>query len=450
MRSPSQGIGEKRANLPIGGGSTARELRVSRVTPMASHLNLFEPYERKSASHEDALTRAFLLVLRGVPLAHAVWLDLVDRAHRANAGSGIPPLYALPTPRVHLQTSKVPPGTMRVVSLVQTDEEVFREADAMPSERRQVLDGVVAYDDFAIVVENKPRNQDIWEGQLDVNVPEGTEHDPRVACLAWKDLIVAFEGLDEAGHLGVAEGMVLRDFLDYVGDHFPRLRPYAKVAQCGSDAWRLERRCKGLLETIAGAANVDYHRGWGWFIQLPDGRCARKFGLFPADKARPTSLVLEVDPADTVGQARIAYESVPFAGIEALQEDKRWSAQPNFHLMFMTSGCFRIGGELAVPEYWSTWRANLASIREWKRPEFDEAFEHLVALGIAKATHRPAFDQQTKETKRNKIGFAPGVTLRWTLSLDEAAGLDARGKLENEVSSAIGRATVALQLKLPW
>jgi hypothetical protein len=417
-----------------------------------THLNLFEPYERKGAAHEDALTRAFLLVLRGVPLAHAVWLDLVDRAHRANGGSGIPPLHALPAPRIHLQTSKVPAGTTRVVSLVQTDEEVFRQADAMPSERRQILDGVVSYDDLAIVVENKPRNRDIWEGQLDVNVPKGMgiDHDPRVACLTWKDLILAFEGLDEAGHLGVAERMVLRDFLDYVEDHFPRLRPYSKVALCGSDAWRLERRCKALLETIAGAANVDYHRGWGWFIQLAGGSCARKFGLFPDDKANPASFVLEVDPADTVGQARIAYESIRFAAIEALLEDARWRARPNFHLMFMQSGYFRIGGELDVATYWSTWSANLPSIREWKQPEFDDAFDHLRALGVVTTAHRPAFDQQTKETKRTKIGFAPGVTLRWNLSLDEASSLDARGKLEAEVTTAIQRAAAALRLKLPW
>src|SRR5690606_31680921 len=123
---------------------------------VVDHLNLFEPYERREAGHEDALTRAFLLVLRGVPVAHAAWLHLVDASHRANGGGGVPALHALPAPQVHMQTARVPPDISRVISLVQTDEQVFREVDAMPSERRQVLDGVVSYGDLAIVIENKP------------------------------------------------------------------------------------------------------------------------------------------------------------------------------------------------------------------------------------------------------------------------------------------------------
>ncbi|MET0790489.1 MAG: hypothetical protein ABW061_03130 [Polyangiaceae bacterium] len=416
-----------------------------------NHLNLFHPYERRGAGHEDALTRAFLLVLRGVPLAHATWLALVDRAHRANRGEGVPALHTLPTPRVYLQTAKVPEETARIVSLVQTDEEVFRGADAMASERRQVLDGVVSYGDFAIVVENKPRNRDIWEGQLDVNVPEGVAHDPRVACIAWKDLVSAFEGLAEAGHLGVAEAMVLRDFLDYVSDHFPRLRPYSKVALCGTDEWRLERRCEALLKSIAGSQNVDYHRGWGYYIQLADNLCARKIGLFPGGKDdQPDSLVVEVDPADTIGQARLTYASVQFDRVQKLLEDARWRATPNFHLMFMTSGCFRIGGALDVPEYWATWAANLDSIRQWRRSEFDDAFDRLLGLGIVKPSHRTAFDEQTIGTRRPNVGFAPGVTLRWTLPLGEAVALDAQGKLESEITEAMARAATALNLKLPW
>lgn len=415
-----------------------------------NHLNLFHPYERKGARHEDALTRAFLLVLRGVPLAHAAWLELVDRAHRANRGEGIPPLYTLPRPRVYLQTSKVPEGTARVVSLVQTDEEIFRDADASPSERRQVLDGIVSYDELAIVIENKPKSRDIWQGQLEVNLSGGGEHDPRVACLTWKDIVSAFEGLAEAGHLGVAETMVLRDFLDYVSDHFPRLRPYSKVALCGTDKWRLERRCQALLTTLAGDRNVDYHRGWGYYIELADGQCARKIGLFPSGKGHPDSLVIEVDPADTLGQARLTYATVGFERVQQLLEDARWTATPNFHLMFMTSGCFKVGGELDVPAYWTTWASNQDSIRQWKRHEFDAAFEKLLALGVVKPDHRTAFDQQTTETKRPNIGFAPGVTLRWKLPLDEAVALDARGKLEAEAAEAMKRAATALNLKLPW
>ena len=42
-------------------------------------LNYFAPYESKKSWHEDQLTRAFLVVLRYVPMAQAVFLEVDDR-----------------------------------------------------------------------------------------------------------------------------------------------------------------------------------------------------------------------------------------------------------------------------------------------------------------------------------------------------------------------------------
>ena len=417
---------------------------------MADHLNIFEPYERKGAGHEDALTRAFLLVLRGVPVAHAAWLHLVDGAHRANGGGGVPALHALPAPHVHMQTAQVPPDISRVISLVQTDEQVFREVDAMPSERRQVLDGVVSYGDLAIVIENKPHHRNIWEGQLDVNIPEGVEHDPRVACTAWKDIVSGWGRLLEAGHLGVAETVLLGDFLDYVEEHFPRLRPYSRVGLCGTDAWRLTRRCRAILEAIASSADhVGYHRGWGWFIDLPADLCARKLGLFPRGRGEEMALVLEIVPGDTMGQARRMYRSVALEALVELLDEDRWSAVPNFHLMFMTTGFFYPRARQSVTDYWSAWSSNRKLIKQWKRGAFDAAFEALVGLGVVEPGGRAMFDKHTSQTKRANINFAPGIAVRWTLPLDEAAALDDRDQLEDVVAEAMRRGVETLKLRLP-
>jgi len=417
---------------------------------MADHLNLFEPYERKAAGHEDALTRAFLLVLRGVPVAHAAWLHLVDAAHRANGGGGVPALHALPAPTVHMQTAQVPEDVARVISLVQTDEQVFREVDAMPSERRQVLDGVVSYGDLAVVIENKPHHRDIWEGQLDVNVPDGVEHDPRVASTAWKDIVRAWGRLLESGHLGVAETVLLGDFLDYVEEHFPRLRPYSRVSLCGRDRWRLRRRCRAILEAIASSPeHVGYHRGWGHFIDLPGDLCARKVGFFPRGRGDETALVLEIVPGDTMGQARRMYRAVELDELTKLLEEERWSAEPNFHLMFMTTGFFYPRARQSVADYWSTWASHRKLIKQWKRPAFSAAFEALLELGVVEPGARAMFDKHTLETKRGNVNFAPGIAVRWTLPLDEAAALDDRDQLEDVVAEAMRRGVETLKLRLP-
>ena len=42
-----------------------------------NHLNYFNPYQRKKAHYEDQLTRAFMVVLKYVPLAQEAFLNAV-------------------------------------------------------------------------------------------------------------------------------------------------------------------------------------------------------------------------------------------------------------------------------------------------------------------------------------------------------------------------------------
>ena len=49
---------------------------------MRDPLNFFEPYESLPPTHENQLTRGFLVVLRLVPIAHAVWLRMVSDGSR--------------------------------------------------------------------------------------------------------------------------------------------------------------------------------------------------------------------------------------------------------------------------------------------------------------------------------------------------------------------------------
>ena len=417
---------------------------------MANHMNVFEPYVSKAAHHEDALTRAFLLVLRGVPVAHAAWLGLVDRAHRAAGGAGVPWLHELGTPTVRTQTAQVEGHVKRVISLVQTDEVYFKDGDATVSERRQVLDGVVTYDHaLAIVVENKPRCADIWSGQLDINVPSGVSLDPKSACVTWKEIVLAWGGLLDAGHLGSAEAVLLGDFLDYVEEHFSHLRPYSKVALCGQDEGRLKRRCQMLLQSIAGEAHVQYHRGWSWFILLSDVQSARQVGLMPKRAADGLGLVVEIDPGDTMGQAKKLYAHCDMAEVLALREHG-WTVEPNLHVAHMTLNLLWTHTTIPLDDFWRFWVANPKWLQQVQRARFEEAFESFVANGLATQADRAAYDAKVIATNRQVFNLCPGLTLRWRKRLDDAAVLDQRGQLEGEVRSAVDRAAKALKLKLPW
>src|SRR6476646_10912325 len=63
---------------------------------MEHHLSIFRPYER-DAKHEDQLTRAALIVMKLVPLAHEAFLGL----------AGCERMSALPRPHFEMQTGKL-------------------------------------------------------------------------------------------------------------------------------------------------------------------------------------------------------------------------------------------------------------------------------------------------------------------------------------------------------
>ncbi len=415
---------------------------------MSRHINTFIGYERKPHGHEDNLTRAFLIVLRGVPVAHAAWLDLVDKAHRANGGAGVPRLYELPAPSVDTQVGAIPGPVKRVISLVQTDEGVFDGRDVQPSERRQRLDGIVVYDELALVIENKPFHGDIWEGQLDINVPNSVELDARVACVTWKDIVEAWGRLLEARHLGAAEAVLLGDFLDYIEEHFPTLRPYSKVGLCGTDRDRLLRRCKALLIAVAGEDHVRYHRGWSWFIALEGHQPAMQLGLVPRGEGEDAVIDLDVCPGDTTTQGRAMLEKVSLTDVLALGE-QGWQLEANFHYMHMQKILWWSNVPWDIADYWKLWQDHPEWLRQWRRHEFEEAWTVMVESGLATNEDRQAFESTVLDTRRGKINFCPGLTIRKRWPVDEAALLDSRGTLEAAVLEAIREVAAALCLDLP-
>ena len=417
---------------------------------MPSHMNAFAPYERKAPTHEDQLTRAFLIVLKASPLAHQAWLRLVDRAHLRNKGGGVPALHDLPAVDVDTQTGRVPDGIARLVSVLQTDERYFAEVDLKPSDRRQVLDGLVTYaPELAIAIENKPFAGNVWEGQLNVNTPADTKHDPRAACVRWADIVQAWNRLLDNGALNVAEAVLVSDFLDLVEEYFELLAPYSKVRSCGTSWPRLERRCRRLLEVVAGGEHVRRHRGWGWYIQLDDGQPATQIGLAPAQTEAGLVLRLEVDPGDTVNQARILFRDVDLAAIEGLTASG-WTLHSNLHFAYRASNLMWTRPRPPLSEYWSYWTGSGAAwFRQVKREQFAELIDALADAGLVNDDDRAEFKETVTDTNRNTVNVCPGITLRQDVSLDEAARLEDSNALLESIKTWVQQAANALGLHQP-
>ncbi len=104
------------AGLRLSRGSEGRSRRPRAIRSPAvnRHLSIFRPYQHMAAGHEDQLTRAALITMQLVPLAHEAFLRL----------AGCPALAELPAARFDMQTGMLaPPDTatdepQRVTELV--------------------------------------------------------------------------------------------------------------------------------------------------------------------------------------------------------------------------------------------------------------------------------------------------------------------------------------------
>ncbi len=231
-------------------------------------LNLFNPYQSKRAWHEDQLTRAFLVIVRMVPLALSVLLDLLrDEQVVRGSATKIPSTTELLENEVEIQTQKstVPQTTGRLISVVMTDETWKPEGDVVASDRGARYDGILSFDPlWIIVIENKPSSHDIWEELVHPSLPDGheIEIDRTAIVLRWRNVVERLTALVAANILHGAERMIVDDFLQFVDEHFSYLNPYRTFGQCKNFRPLLERRCRNVLEDVA-PGRVDWQPKWG-------------------------------------------------------------------------------------------------------------------------------------------------------------------------------------------
>ena len=170
-------------------------------------LNFFKPYQSLKPWHEDQLTRAFLVVLRYVPLAHAAFLDLVREQQADTPNSAVLPSFsALAESEISIETqvTKINEIEARLFSILLTDEHWNPETIIESSDRGARYDGVLTYKTgWILVIENKPKHSmtGMWKEQLRPNVPEDSEIEiePEPVVLPWRGLVSRLSSLANNG-----------------------------------------------------------------------------------------------------------------------------------------------------------------------------------------------------------------------------------------------------------
>jgi hypothetical protein len=406
---------------------------------MANHLNLFVPYENAGASHENQLTRALLVILRYSPLSHAAWLRLV--APELNLYSLSKADFATQRQHVLGLGTDVPEGeAVPGISVWLAPDAADVSARMAPSDRHQILDGIVTYgNDLVIVIENKISWGVTTDQPQRINLHGSpVKFREKVCSVSWQRLLGVLSDLVEHDLVSGAERSLIGDFLDFVEERFPRIGPYATLVQCGENAFRIERR----LDTVQGqVAGTEVGKGLGW----RDIAGTSKIFMAWLGLAKDSSAVcLYMYPADTLGQSRAFYSDPSSVRAVLALRSQGWSIGPNFHWGFMAGGYAWIKTPLPVDDYCTYWTNEIGTTRELGRAEWESYWARLESARIVEKADKEAFDQEFTRSQRHKAHPRPGICCEYRWSLAEARRLDAHGKLVETVRARVNQMLAAL------
>ena len=415
-------------------------------------LNYFNPYQDKGAWHEDQLTRAFLVVVRMVPLALAGFLDLI-RDQQVVRGSELklPASTELLTSDVEIETQKnsISQTTGRLISIMMTDEDWKPEKDVVASDRGARYDGVLSFDpSWIVVIENKPSSQNIWEEQVHPNVPEGCEIeiDKVAVVLQWRNVILRLTALIAADILHGAERMIVDDFLQFVDEHFSRLNPYGTFGKCRNSVLLLERRCGSILEAVA-PGRVAWGSQWGTnYILLNQPAPAKICWMCPdADGSRIEAAIY---PGDTMSQARALFAHLHRQGIDRLLalRDRGWDIVPNFHYGFIRSGFGHgVKTRLSIEEYIRYWMEHSTEIVQVSLLEqtFAKALQEFVGSGMMDENDVGRVVAALPSPTAKNFNVIPGLALTFEWPLSKAVEIDRHGGMVEEFKRTANEALVA-------
>ena len=242
-----------------------------------NRLNYFNPYDSKAGSHEDQLTRAYLVILKHSSHAFFTFVEYCRSKHTTVSNEKPVSINNFLEHGWEIETQKGNPeiNTDYLLSILITDSEVkTSDSGIQSSERNARYDGIITFgSNLTMVIENKPRSGNVWFGQLNPsrqNLAEDTIVYSSPIVLEWKEIIKQLNHLLMLPTMSGNERIMIEDFLSFVDENFPHLNPYDSLHQCKGNAELISRRIYNLLKSIAlDESKIKYHRGWGYYMETP-------------------------------------------------------------------------------------------------------------------------------------------------------------------------------------
>ena len=414
-------------------------------------LNFFRAYQ--DDSHEDQLTRAALVVMRLVPLAHLEFLRLIDPVL---ALTSLPPAsFDTQTHEVHPELSqRVGAGEslnepLEVISVFLTPDDAPRTIKVAPSDRKPRFDGALRFgESMVVLIESKlDIEASHWQAE---QIPLGNlrAHSvlrPEGVAVKWHDLLEAWMQLDERGLFNVTEKTILADFFDLGGQEFSHLLPFRTLERAADNDDRIQRRIHDLLQAAINA-EIDWDTQLGWWYAFADWQTFARAALV---SEHPGELGLHVWPGQLLPQARAVYKrDGPWKALAALNGTQlghgHACVRPDLFLRNRAPRAY-IPLDVAMPidAYLSFWSEHVDALHQYSLE--DLPLDWLVAEEVIGARTRNRAQNKLVTTNCSAAVLYPAlsITVQWPWSV--AVELDDDGsRMTRELREAFGSILAAL------
>ncbi len=134
-----------------------------------NRLNIFNYYRNLEASHENILTRNFLILIKNIPLVETMFFTMVEK--EMSNFIDLPSFAIGDLSTEEINTQKVGDSKQvknildgrRLISIIISDDKLEDEVKIQSSDRGAVYDGFILADpSFVFIIENKPSKDNIW------------------------------------------------------------------------------------------------------------------------------------------------------------------------------------------------------------------------------------------------------------------------------------------------
>ena len=419
-----------------------------------NNLNVFGGYLHAPLGTENRLTWALMNLIRISPIIRAAFLDLVrDKQER--------PISALTTLRECECVIRTQVGTLvategRLVAIGITAEGGDVDAEIQPKDKGMIYDGVLTFiapesrqhqqESLTLTIESKlgsvVGSWQLMPSKVSLGEEQQIEVDLQAVILAWRDIVGTLTDLELRGLVSPAEGVVIRDFIDYVAANHPKLNPFYHFAVCRDDYDLLNRRCEAILREID--PTEAWHRS-SPFIPVESSSFKRIYLQADAEQedARSWWITLGIWPGDTMRQARGFWPRVDARRLLELQ-DKGWELWPNLHFSFAQTHLYWANTPLAMNEYIEFWKSGKMEIAYLYRDDagsYRHNWDRLVAKDLISPDDVEPLEEKTTKKNYPQISISPGLSISYTWSAKQAAQLDRDGTFVRKVKERIREVT---------